>query len=142
MIETHYKTTIVGVSFFITVGGWWLWNSFLSLAYSDNLSPYDVKSGFLEGFGKDPVWWLTLLLTWAVLLTVELIWKSVKRYSASGRKWPWRRNGPRPGGKNAEELDLELWQEMERDPAVREKLRRLANEDDEGDTDYDEMVMS
>ena len=79
LLETHYKTRIVAVGFTITVAGWWAWNAFLATAYSDNLSPYDVRHGFNKGFGTDPNWWLTLVITLAVLLTIELIWKSLRK---------------------------------------------------------------
>ncbi|EFX02366.1 haloacid dehalogenase-like protein [Grosmannia clavigera kw1407] len=41
----------------------------------------------------------------------------------------------------ADELDLEVWQDLERDPAVRAKLRQMSGEeDDEDDCDKDEKV--
>jgi phospholipid-translocating ATPase len=131
MMDTHYKTTIVAVGFGITVSGWWAWNAFLASAYSDNLSPFDVRDGFDKGFGKDPNWWLVLVVALAVLATLELGWKSVRRNLAMAGQWPlWKRRKVE-GTKNAEELDLGVWQEMERDPVIRQKLRSLAREDDE-----------
>ncbi|KAK5165715.1 drs2 neo1 protein [Saxophila tyrrhenica] len=131
LMETHYKTTIIAVGFIITAGGWWGWSAFLASAYSENLSPFDVKYGFNKGYGTDPNWWLTLVVTLAVLVTIELGWKTVRRYLAHAGWWPlWKR---RTGGsaKSAEELDLSVWQEMERDPAVRERLRGLARDQGE-----------
>ena len=64
----------------------------------------------------------------AVLVTIELAWKSARRYLAIAGRWPiWKRRGG--NAKSAEELDLSIWQEMERDPVVREKLRALASDD-------------
>ncbi len=126
LMETHYKSTVIAVGFTITVGGWWAWNSFLSYAYTDNLSPFDVKDGFLHGFGRDPNWWFALVLTLAVLVTLELAWKSARRYLALAGRWPlWVKRS----GKGAEEMDLAIWQEMERDPEVRRRLREEAGAD-------------
>ena len=127
MIETHYKTRIVSVSFVITVSGWWAWNAFLSGAYSSNLSPYDIKHGFTNGFGKDPVWWLVLVLTLAVLFTIELVWKSLRRNLAVAGRWPPWKLKSEQSEKNAEDLDLEIWQESQREAGVRENLRKIAH---------------
>ena len=80
MIETQYKTVTVFVSFGITTSGWWAWNAFLSSAYSDNLSPFDVKHSFTDTFGIDPVWWLVLVLTMGILFAIELSLKYVMKY--------------------------------------------------------------
>jgi phospholipid-translocating ATPase len=133
MMDTHYKTRIVGVGFAITVSGWWAWNSFLASAYSDNLSPFDVRYGFTKGFGKDPVWWLVLVIALAVLAIMELAWKTIRRNLAIAGKWPlWKRRRTNCA-KNAEELDLEIWQEMQRDPVIRQKLKNLASDEYDDD---------
>jgi phospholipid-translocating ATPase len=94
--------------------------------YSDNLSPYDVKGGFTKSFGRDPNWWLVLILTLAILITIELALKSARRSLALSGRWPLWKRKQNDGTKNAEELDLEIWQEMEQDPGIRERLRALA----------------
>ena len=66
-MDTHHKTLIVGISFLITTAGWWAWSAFLSYAYSDNLSPFDVKGGFEHTFGRDWNWWLVVLLVFRSL---------------------------------------------------------------------------
>ncbi|KAK3726094.1 drs2 neo1 protein [Vermiconidia calcicola] len=131
LLETQYKTLIVGVSFAITTSGWYAWIAFLSFAYSDNLSPFDIKHSLEEDYGKDPVWWLVLLVTLAVLVAIELVWKTLRRDMALAGWWPpWRRRrNASDNAKNSEELDLEVWQEMQREPAIREKLKRLARDD-------------
>jgi phospholipid-translocating ATPase len=55
----------------------------------------------------------------AALAIVELVYRVVKRAAAARRLCGL---GPRKGPRNAEELDVEVWQEMEKDPAVREML--------------------
>ncbi|EME89554.1 uncharacterized protein MYCFIDRAFT_86408 [Pseudocercospora fijiensis CIRAD86] len=132
MIETHYKTLIVFGSFLITVGGWFAWNGFMSAIYGNNLSPYDVKGGFQYVFGRDPNWWATLVIAFAVLVTMELAYGASKRNLIAARLWPpWKFTKTyRNQNTNAEDLELELVQEMERDPRIREKFRRMAMGDD------------
>lgn len=135
VIETHYKTLIIGIGFGITVAGWWAWNAFLAAAYSDNLSPFDVKHGFDKGFGRDPVWWLVLIAALAILTTFEYMWKTLRRNLAIAGWWPlWKRRRA-PGTKSAEEMDLEIWQEMQRDSSIRAKLMNLASDSDNGNVD-------
>jgi len=128
ILETHYKTIIVGVSFVITTGGWWAWNGFMSSVYSDNLSPYDVRYGFSNTFGNDLNWWLTLIIAFSILAGMELTFKSVKGYSLVAGMWPPLRKTlrRRDRDRNAEELDVSVWQEMEKDPAVWARLHQLA----------------
>ncbi|PIB02625.1 putative phospholipid-transporting ATPase DNF3 [Cercospora beticola] len=143
VVEAHYKTLIVAVSFFVTVGGWWAWNGFMSAVYGNNISPYNVKGGFQYVFGQDPMWWLTLLLAFGVLCTMEWVYAAAKRNLVLARCWPpwkftkWHRN--RNG--NAEDLELELWQEMEQDPAIRAKLERMARNEDDEDDDIVDLQM-
>lgn len=133
VIETHYKTIIVGVSLVITVGGWFAWNGFMSGIYSNNLSPYDVKGGFGKVFGTEWAWWLTLIIAFTVLATMEIVYGAVKRNLIAARMWPpWKfTRHYRNRNLNAEDMELELWQEMERDPRIREQLRAMARGEDE-----------
>ncbi|KAF2212436.1 hypothetical protein CERZMDRAFT_121244 [Cercospora zeae-maydis SCOH1-5] len=138
VIEAHYKTLIVAVSFFVTVGGWWAWNGFMSAVYANNISPFNVKGGFQYVFGQDPMWWLTLLLAFGVLCTMEWGYSAAKRNLVLARCWPpWKfTKWHRDRNANAEDLELELWQEMEQDPVIRAKLGRMArNEEDEEEED-------
>ena len=126
ILETHSKTHPVIISFLIEVSGWWAWNAFLASAYSANLSPYDVKGGFTKTIGRDPDWWLLLILTLAILITIELALKSARRTLALGGRWPLWKRQQNYGTKNAQELELEVWQEMEQDGGIRERLRAQA----------------
>lgn len=142
-IETHYKTLVVAGSLAITVGGWWAWNGFMSHIYGNNLSPYDVRGGFHEVFGRDPNWWLTLLLAFGVLCTMEWAYAAAKRNLVVARCWPpwkftrWHRN--RNG--NAEDLELELWQEMEKDAMIQKQLGRMARDEDDAEEDMLELMI-
>ncbi|KAK5132392.1 hypothetical protein LTR08_009122 [Meristemomyces frigidus] len=122
VLETHLKTVIVGVSIMITVNGWWAWNGFMAGVYSDNISPYDVKYGFTNTFGNDWNWWLALIIAFAIMLVLEMAFKSVKRRLLDAAAWPpWKRRSKTRmmHDRNAEELDVSLWQEMEKDSSAR-----------------------
>ncbi|KAL2190051.1 phospholipid-translocating P-type ATPase [Thermothelomyces heterothallicus CBS 203.75] len=148
ILDTHYKTGIVIGSFFITVGGWWIWQVFLAGVYAPGVWPYAVKDGFFSSFGPDPAWWAALFGALGVLACIELAYKSVKRNLIVaglwkfGWKWlrwstwkaafgraaaagaaAWTEEGTRA---SLEEWDVELWQVMEQDPAIRETLRRMS----------------
>ncbi|KAF1986865.1 phospholipid-translocating P-type ATPase [Aulographum hederae CBS 113979] len=74
-LETHHKTLVVLISFTITVGGWWAWSALLSGAYDQERSPYAVRGGFIQTFGRDPVWWATLVLVLVALVVLEAVYK-------------------------------------------------------------------
>lgn len=120
------------MSFLVTVSGWWAWNGFLSEVYSDNLSPYDIKGGFNNGFGRDPIWWLVLILAIAILVTIEVLLKSVQRTLTMANAWPlWKRKGKNGG--RCVELDVGMWQEIERNPILHSRLGVMAYNDGEDD---------
>jgi phospholipid-translocating ATPase len=113
----------------------------MSGIYGNNISPYDVKGGFQYGFGRDPNWWATFFIAMAVLCGMELAYGSVKRGLIRERMWPpWKfTRRYRNGNENAEDLELELWQEMERDEGIRRQLGRMArgefNDDDDDEVE-------
>ncbi|KAK5125408.1 hypothetical protein LTR85_000517 [Meristemomyces frigidus] len=144
ILETHHKTLIVGISFLVTVTGWWAWNLLMSGIYSDNLSPYDVKYGFTKTFGNDLNWWLALIITFAILLVMEMTYKSLKGYLTAAGVWPlsgWRSRARAIHGRNVEELDVGLWQEMEKDPDVRARLKGLADRVRYWDVEGDDVTI-
>lgn len=65
----------------------------------------------------------------AILVTLELGFKAVKRNLIVGGLWQWPLWKKRSMGESAEEWHLELWQELEQDPAMQERLRQI--DDDE-----------
>ncbi|KAI0025428.1 P-type ATPase [Xylariomycetidae sp. FL0641] len=134
ILETHHKTGIVMGGLFITVAGWWAWQGFLDGVYTPQPSPYDAQGGFSTAFGKDPIWWLTFLIAFFVLATLELSYKTAKRYLILAGQWRWPPWKPRELDDNLEEWKLELWQELEKDPIVRKRLRK-ANADEDEDED-------
>ncbi|KAK2026044.1 phospholipid-translocating P-type ATPase [Colletotrichum zoysiae] len=134
ILETHHKSAIVMACFFITFSGWWAWNGFLSSIYAPAPSPYSVRDGFSKTFGADWAWWLTLIVMITTFVLMETIFRTLQRslILAGLWRWPWVR---KEDDVCADEWRLELWQELEKDPVVRKRLRKLAR--DEGD-DEDE----
>ncbi len=149
ILEAHYKTILVLASFFITITGWWAWNLFLSGVYTPSPSPYDVRGGFISGFGHDIVWWLTLLMILSGLAVSEMCYKAMKRNLIVRGLWNYRRqwkgwaqlvwngrstNGHQDGrvaGEPVEEWHLELWQEMEQDPIMKERIQEMRKAEDD-----------
>ncbi|CRG92642.1 hypothetical protein PISL3812_09705 [Talaromyces islandicus] len=97
LLETHRKTVIVYAAFLITFLGWWAWNAFLSGTYSSNLTPFDVKNGFLHGFGADLAWWATFVLVLTALVVVEVSYKAGLRYLRQYLGYKFADNGCRDG---------------------------------------------
>ncbi|KAF2665435.1 phospholipid-translocating P-type ATPase [Microthyrium microscopicum] len=121
IIETHYKTRVVMISFFITVGGWWIWNIFLAKAYNPWPNPYGVRNGFTESFGRDPYWWLTLILIFGILMVLDYGYKAGKRCFVLEpvlKRLRWNRGAI---GDEASQWDVALWQELEREAQRRKK---------------------
>ncbi|KZL82759.1 p-type atpase, partial [Colletotrichum incanum] len=136
ILETHHKSAIVMSCFFITFSGWWAWNGFLSSIYARSPSPYSVRDGFSKTFGADWAWWLTLIVMITIFILMETIFRTLQRslILAGLWRWPWVR---KEDDVCTDEWRLELWQELEKDPAVRKKLRKLAR--DEGDNEDEEV---
>ncbi|EXA53041.1 hypothetical protein FOQG_08519 [Fusarium oxysporum f. sp. raphani 54005] len=130
IFETHYKSTIVMASFFITTVGWFAWLCFLDAAFAGRPSgPYAIRNSFTEAFGADAVWWATLFIVLGLLGLFEIVLKCVKRLLLIAGLWDWPPWGKSRRGENIEEWDVELWQELEQDPALRERLKRLARDE-------------
>lgn len=76
-MQTQYKTVIVFGSFAITFGGWWAWNAFLSGVYTPFPGQYAARNGLTKSFGRDPIWWLTIILIVTGLAMIELTFNTV-----------------------------------------------------------------
>ena len=125
------------LSFFITFAGWWAWNAFLSGIYPQQPSPYAVRGGFLSTFGRDPLWWLTLIITVIIFILVEMVYKTVKHNLVVAKLWrwpPWKGRVAKEseGEFFPEEWDLDLWQEMEQDPVIKGRLERILEDEELG----------
>lgn len=103
--ELHNKTYTCIISMFLSVGGWFLWMIILSSTYQNNVI-YDVREGFLERFGRDTLWWLTLILVLAACWILET---GVKAAQCS-----WFPS------------DTDCFRELEKDPAIKKRFEQAA----------------
>ena len=72
VLELHNKSVAAVIAIFLSVGGWWLFNIFLSLVYPLNVV-YNVRHGLLDRFGKNLLWWTTLLLIIGAVSMFEIL---------------------------------------------------------------------
>ena len=105
-IEVHNKSITCAIAMFLSIGGWFLWNIILSAVYSSNVI-YDVKNGLLDRFGRNALWWLTLLVIIFSVWAFEIAVRCLKRL--------WI------------ESDVEIFQELEKDPLIRKRLQEAAD---------------
>ncbi|KJZ73991.1 hypothetical protein HIM_06659 [Hirsutella minnesotensis 3608] len=116
ILELHSKTVITFAGFFLSIGGWFLWNVILSGIYRPRVGPYIVRHAFLDNFGRTLPWWSTVFLALGVVVTLELAVQGLRRVY-------------RP-------TDQDLVQRIEKDPVAHRRLllgaeaRDDAREDD------------
>lgn len=115
---------------------------FLADVYAPQANPYDVRGSFFGTFGRDPGWWLTLLLVLFVLFVLDVGFKIAKRTLRTFGLWQRSRgclrqvkrweNARRENWRdeNIEEWGLRLWQELEKDRKVREQLTSMLEEEE------------
>lgn len=96
VLEMHHKTIVTLIGWLLMVGGWFVWNLFVtgSGAIKHSISPYPLRGSFIHGFGRQPLWWVIFLLALAAVIVFELCVTSLRRVYF-----------PR---------DQDLWQEIER----------------------------
>ena len=107
LIEQRYKTTLALACVVIEVGGWFLWNIIFNFTYNAN-NMLAVEDGFVERFGQNVLWWLTLILAVAACILYELGVRAVKCAF-----WP---------------TDVEVFQALEKDPVARARFEAAAAE--------------
>lgn len=137
-------------SFFITTGGWFAWNGLLDAVFEKIPSGvYNIRDSFTSLWGDDPIWWSTVFINLGMLGLFELLGKAAKRkLIVTGwwmlPKWASRDSG-RAGrggvgkGSSPEEWDLTVWQEMEQDPLMMARLKRMARGENQDDLDDDDL---
>lgn len=76
--ELHNKSVMAALAIFCSVGGWWLWNMILSTIYDPTNTTYNVNGGLIHRFGKNPLWWLTLIVIVLAISILEITLKAVK----------------------------------------------------------------
>ncbi|KIV87851.1 hypothetical protein PV11_03369 [Exophiala sideris] len=105
LIELHNKSVAAAIAIFLSVGGWWLWNLIMSVIYPYQVL-YTVHNGFTRRFGRDLLWWLTLLL---IILSVCLLEVTIKAIKSA--VWP---------------TDVDVFQGLEQDREVRKRFEEAA----------------
>ncbi|CAH0020978.1 unnamed protein product [Clonostachys rhizophaga] len=78
MLETHSKSVVIFFCFLITVAGWFMWLCILSEMYAVG-NIYAVHDTFIHNFGRQLSWWVTVLLSLATLVVIELVVQSIRR---------------------------------------------------------------
>ena len=116
--EIHNKTYTSAISMVLSVGGWFLWMIILSSQYHNNVI-YDVKRGFQERFGRNALWWLTLILVMAACWVLEI---GVKAAQCS-----WFPS------------DADCFRELEKDPVIKKKFEHAAAMDFNSSTTVDPL---
>lgn len=101
----HNKSILALISFVLSVGGWFLWNIILSLLYHNN-KIYTVKHGFLSRFGRNPLWWVTVVLILVSVLAFEFAIIALR-----SAYWP---------------TDTDVFQELEKDLDVRKRFEEAS----------------
>ncbi|KAI4260614.1 MAG: hypothetical protein LQ352_000176 [Teloschistes flavicans] len=103
--ELHNKSITCVIAMFLSIGGWFLWNLVLSSVYSSNVI-YNVRDGFLDRFGRNALWWLTLILIIVTCCGLEICVKALKVAFLPE--------------------DEDVFRELEKDKAARRRLEQAA----------------
>lgn len=105
VLEMHNHSITTIIALVLSVGGWFLWNIILSCVYDDNVI-YFVRTGFLEKFGRNVLWWLVVVLAVAAVLLFEIIVRAGKA--------AWK------------PTDVEVFQALEKDEGVRARFEHAS----------------
>lgn len=104
-LELHNKSITCAIAMFLSVGAWFLWNLILSALYTDN-KIYDVRDGLLRRFGRNGLWWLT------VILIISAVW--VFEIAIKALRVAWAPD------------DVDVFQELQKDECIRKRLEAAA----------------
>ena len=105
LLEIHNKSVTCIAAIVLSIGGWWLWNLVLSAVYPQK-GIYDVRDGLLQRFGKNALWWFTLAMVVTSVWTFEIALRCFKGLVM--------------------ESDVEVFQELEKDPLVNQRFEEHA----------------
>ncbi|KAF2744978.1 phospholipid-translocating P-type ATPase [Sporormia fimetaria CBS 119925] len=108
-LTTHSNTLTNALSIFLSVGGWFLWLLILSATYNATNKIYYVRQSFLQLWGRDFTWWLTLFL---IILSVFLFELSIDSLRAIF--FP---------------TDVDVFQTLEKDPSVKRRFEEASAEE-------------
>ncbi|KAG9242726.1 hypothetical protein BJ878DRAFT_155657 [Calycina marina] len=122
LLEFHNLTIVPVAGFLITVTGWWLWTTILSIIFTPNAMylQYPMESAFVQHHGRDLQWWCALLLTLSALTTFEVAVSTI-------RKTFWA-------------TDTDVFQELQKDPVIKKRFEyAVANEEAQLTAGLDEI---
>ncbi|KAL1645986.1 drs2 neo1 protein [Diplodia intermedia] len=110
-LEMHAKTATAAFSATLSVGGWFMWCVILAAAYKETESIYYVRDGLWDArrFGRNALWWLTLVM---IVVCVAVFETGVR--TARAAFWP---------------SDVDRFQVLEKDPAIRARFEDAAAEE-------------
>ncbi|KAM3422882.1 Phospholipid-transporting ATPase [Cercospora zeina] len=77
VIEQRYKSIMAVLAVFLSVGGWFLWNLILGAVYAPSLK-YSVRDGIFSRFGREGMWWLSLIISVVAVSIMEVGIRAVK----------------------------------------------------------------
>jgi len=114
ILEMHNKTFIPALGWFLSVGGWFLWNLVLSALYkpSSTYPLYPIYKSFIYYYGRNLLWWLLVLLTLAAVIVLELGVSSIRKTF-----WP---------------TDTDVFQELQNDKVIRRRFEETIKAEEEG----------
>ncbi|KAH8777536.1 hypothetical protein F5883DRAFT_543640 [Diaporthe sp. PMI_573] len=133
IVELHHKTTVVLWSILGSITGIWAYALVVSAISGPSAGPYSIRGGLLNTFGRDPAWWCAAIMAVGALLLMEMLSSTLLQNHAL-RTWFSRcwsssasANKRRGGGvrEGFNPWEPRLWQEMEKDPAVKVTMDRL-----------------
>lgn len=104
-LELHNKTITCVIALFLSIGGWFLWNMILASVYSKN-TIYNVKDGFFDRFGRNLLWWLTLILILASAAVFEI--------GVRALRMAWIPS------------DVDTFQELEKDAVIKQRFEEAS----------------
>ncbi|KAL8963693.1 MAG: hypothetical protein Q9193_000060 [Seirophora villosa] len=105
LLEVHNKSITCALALFASIGCWFAWNLVLSSIYSNNVI-YNVRDGFQDRFGRNALWWLTLILIVVACCGFEIGVKALQIAFLPE--------------------DEDVFRELEKDPGARHRLERAA----------------
>jgi phospholipid-translocating ATPase len=109
LIEMHNKSIAAVAGILLSVGGVFLWNILLAAMYPKAAPIYFVNHAWFWGFGRNPVWWLTLMLIVVCVVALELAVSSLRAAYFT--------------------RDVDIFQELERDPNIKARFEEAAAPD-------------
>lgn len=105
VLELHNKSIAAVIAIVLSVGGWYLWNILLALIYHNNVI-YTVKDGILQRFGRNMLWWLTMIVVVVLFVVFEMAVRTIR-----STIFP---------------TDVDVFQGYEQDPEVRKRFAEAA----------------